>query len=213
MSSHTIPHYLQSLWQGGFFSRERSFNEIKNKLSSLGFNPNPPSLSHALVRAGFITIRGKKGYYRYIQKHTPEPIGISDDVLPSDLIRSLGKDFKNEIADLRLNYGRSGNCTAFLLRKILEKLIYLAFAKAGELQKLTDQNGELVGLKAMLTIASFNPISGKPYLLHRTANALKGIKFLGDTAAHNPLANVSMKTIQPEMAFIVTAFQELAGKL
>jgi len=38
----------------------------------------------------------------------------------------------------------------------------------------------------------------------------RGIKFLGDTAAHNPMVNVDVADILPQMPFIVTAYKELA---
>ncbi|MCJ7707948.1 MAG: hypothetical protein MUO38_10055, partial [Anaerolineales bacterium] len=133
--------------------------------------------------------------------------------LPDSLSKKLTKNFKTEMADLRLNYGTSGTCTAFLLRKILEKLIFLTFAANGLDASLRDANGNLVGLTTMLNIATTSKIAGKPFLLPKTANAIQGVKFLGDSAAHNPLANVSPQTIQPNMPYIITAFEELATKL
>jgi hypothetical protein len=209
----TVRGNLQSLWQKEFFKSKRTLEEIAGELSSSGFNPTRSAISHALDRAEFITKSGKPSHYKFIQKFAATPVDILTDVLPDALIKTLGKKFKNEIDDLNLNYGRSGTCTAFLLRKILEKLIYLTFAKNQETQKLINQRGELVGLQAMLTIASINSVRGKPYLMQKTANAIKGIKFLGDTAAHNPVVTVSMKTIRPEMPFIITAYQELADNL
>jgi len=49
--------------------------------------------------------------------------------------------------------------------------------------------------------------------MSRTGREIKRIKFLGDTAAHNPLTNVEMNTIIPQMPFIITAFEELAKRL
>jgi len=47
----------------------------------------------------------------------------------------------------------------------------------------------------------------------KTAKEINGIKFLGDASAHNPLINVEMKTIIPQMPFIITAYEELSKKL
>jgi len=47
----------------------------------------------------------------------------------------------------------------------------------------------------------------------KTANEIKGLKFLGDTAAHNPLVGVDMASIIPQMPFIITAYKELAKHL
>jgi len=51
------------------------------------------------------------------------------------------------------------------------------------------------------------------FLSPKTAEKIEGIKFLGDTSAHNPLVNVDMETILPQMPFIITAYKELAKHL
>ena len=215
MTQQTLPQLLRELWSQGFFSIERNFKSVKDEFSKLGSNPTDANLGMALSRATFLTQRGKRGSYRYIQKHAPKKVTLTSDVLPDDLIVALGKDFDTEIHDLRLNYGSSGTCTAFLLRKILEKLIFLTFAKNGLDSKLEDKtkSGGLVGLNTMLNLATAHKIHGKPFLMPKTAKEIQGIKFLGDTSAHNPLVNVSMKTIVPVMPFIVTAYSELSKKL
>jgi hypothetical protein len=136
-----------------------------------------------------------------------------EKIFPEQLIKDLGKDFTTEISDLKLNYGVSGTCTAFLLRKILEKLIFIAFFKNNLTNKLKDENGNFVGLKTMINLATTNSVQGKPFLMPKTANEIEGIKFLGDASAHNPLTNVDMETIIPQMPFIITAYEELSKKL
>lgn len=140
---------------------------------------------------------------------------IEYDLFSNGLLKKLGKDFNVELGDLQHNFDKSGTCTAFLLRKILEKLIYLAFAKHGLELKLEDkaQTGRLVGLESMIGIAVSEKISGIPFLTSKTAKEIRGIKFLGDAAAHNPLINVGMETIIPQMPFIIAAFEELAKKM
>ncbi len=204
---------IKDFWQRGFFTTGRSFQEIKEQLSNLGANPTDQNLQMALSRADYLNRRGSKGHYRYIQKHASREIALGPDVLSEDLIKALGKDFETEISDLRLNYGTSGSCTAFMLRKILEKLIFLTFAKNGFDDKLKNSEGDLVGLKTMLNMATACKVHGKPFLMSKTAKEIEGIKFLGDTSAHNPLVNVHMKTIVPVMPFIITAYSELAKKL
>ena len=215
MTMQTLPQLLKDLWSQGFFSIERNFNAVKAEFSKVGSNPSDANMGMALSRADFLTRRGTVGKYRYIQKYAPKKIALTSDVIPDELVTALGKDFVSEIFDLRLNYGTSGTCTAFLLRKILEKLIFLAFAKNGLDSKLEDKSksGGLVGLSTMLNLATAHKINGKPFLMAKTVKEIQGIKFLGDTSAHNPLVNVSMKTIVPVMPFIVTAYSELSKKL
>ncbi len=136
-----------------------------------------------------------------------------EEIFSENLVKTLGKSFEIEMKDVALVYGRSGTCTAFMLRKILEKLIFLTFAKNEIIDKLKDGNGDLVGLKAMLDRCTQNKVNGKPYLMPKTANEIGGIKFLGDVSAHDPLINVDMKTIVPQMPFIITAYEELSTKL
>ncbi len=215
MNKQGIPYLLQLLWHHAFFTVERNFGDIKDELAKLGSNPSYANLGMALGSAKFLTRRGTRGDYKYIQKSASKEITLTKDVLPDDLVTVLAKDFDTEIRDLFMNYGKSGTCTAFLLRKILEKLIFLAFAKNGLDSKLEDKTkgGGLVGLSTMLNLATAHKTGGKPFLMVKTAKEIEGIKFLGDTSAHNPLANVSMKTIVPVMPFIVTAYTELSKKL
>lgn len=136
-----------------------------------------------------------------------------EKIFSENLVKILGKDFETDMKDITLVYGRSGTCTAFLLRKILEKLVFLTFAKNGISHKLKDGNRDFVGLKKMLDLCTKNKVDGKPYLMPKTAKEITGIKFLGDTSAHNPLINVDMKTIIPQMPFVITAYEEISAKL
>jgi hypothetical protein len=140
---------------------------------------------------------------------------IEEELFSPALVKKLTKDFHEELAELDINFGRNGNCTAFLLRKILEKLIIIVFGKNGKQHLLEDKSraGGWKGLKELLEIASREKISGIPFLIPKTANEIKGIKFLGDTAAHNPLVGVDVKTILPQMPYIITAYNELAKRL
>jgi len=214
MNVKKAPQALKVLWARKFFDgKERRFQEIKKELSKLGCNPSDKTLHMALKNAKYLTRRGKRGHYLYIQKYASEELTLNEEILPKALIKKLGKNFKTEIADLELNYGKSGTCTAFLLRKILEKLIFLSFARSGISEKLKDKKGDFVSLKTMLNLATTYEVHGIPFLMPKTAKAIAGIKFLGDVSAHNPLINVEMKTIVPQMPFIITAYRELAEKL
>jgi hypothetical protein len=213
MKRQSVPSTLESLWRQGFFKEERTFNDIKTKISDLGSNPSSQNLNNALKRIRFLSKRGKPGHQRYIQKNAAHTIMISGSILPDELISKLESKFKTEITDLNHNFGVSGNCSAFLLRKILEKLIFLVFTKNGQGSKLQESSGRLVGLQTMLNLAITIKVNGKPFLTKKTADRIQPIKFLGDTAAHNPMINVSMRSIEREMAYIVTAFSELSSWL
>lgn len=140
---------------------------------------------------------------------------IEEELFSDKLVARLKKDFAEELEELRDNFGKNGLSTAFLLRKILEKLIIIVFGK-NQRQHLLKQRQHVdrwVGLEEMIDIAAQEKLDGVPFLLSKTAREIKGIKFLGDTAAHNPLANVDTKTIIPQMPYIITAYEELAKRL
>ena len=218
MTLKNAPEALRALWTEEFFKSWRNLSAISNELNSRGNNFLSKDLCIALSRAKFLTRRGKRGFFEYAQKKdavSKEIKNIEHNLFSDDLVKKLRKDFIIEIEDLRLNFGESGNCTAFLLRKILEKLIYITFAKNNLSEKLEDQNniGRLIGLKSMIDKAALEKIKGTPFIMPKTAREINGIKFLGDVSAHNPLANVDMKTIIPQMPYIITAYKELATKL
>lgn len=181
-------------------------------------------MSEGIIRA--IRPRGHQGNF-WVLASTPREraiqliaksqniLDVEKELFSEDLMKKLKKDFKTEFNGLQHNFGKSGTCTAFLLRKVLEKLIYLTFAKNGIEIKLEDKTkvGGLVGLETMINIASSEKVSGIPFLTPKTAKEIKGIKFLGDAAAHNPLINVDTKTIIPQIPYIITAFEELSKKL
>jgi hypothetical protein len=140
---------------------------------------------------------------------------IEDELFSEKLVTKLNKDFSHELNELRDNFGKNGLSAAFLLRKILEKLIIIVLGKNGRQHLLKDKHhaDRWLGLNEMVDVAVQEKLSGVPFLLSKTAKEIKGIKFLGDTAAHNPLATVDTKTIVPQMPFIITAYEELAKRL
>jgi hypothetical protein len=140
---------------------------------------------------------------------------IQQELFSPELVKKLQKDFARELEELRDNFGKHGNCTAFLLRKILEKLILIVFAKSGKESLLEDpaRPGGWKGLKDMIEAAAREKHGGVPFLTHKTASETKGLKFLGDTAAHNPKVSVPMSSIVPQMPFMIIAYEELASLL
>jgi hypothetical protein len=140
---------------------------------------------------------------------------IEQELFSHKLMAKLKKDFSDELEELRDNFGKNGLSAAFLLRKVLEKLIIIVLGKNGKqhLLKSRQHADRWLGLSDMIDVAVQERIDGVPFLLSKTAQEIKGIKFLGDTAAHNPLASVDTKTILPQMPYIITAYEELAKRL
>lgn len=208
---------LESLWIAGFFKTEKNLNDIAKEINNRWeHNFSSVEICKALKKATFLKCTGKRGSFRYIQKINPTSKkiqNIEEELFSKDFLQKLGKTFETEIKDLHLNFNNSGNCTAFLLRKILEKLLYITFAKANLSSKLEDTSGRSLGLEAIINIACAEKVNGIPFLIPKTGEKIKGIKFLGDVSAHSPLTNVDMETIIPQMPYIITAYKELAEKL
>lgn len=210
---------VKLLWIKRFFLKERSLSEVSNQIKKIWNHNFPPSeISKALAKAPFLIRKGKRLSFKYVQRISAtnkEIESARESLFSEEILKKLKKDFEEEIKDLNLNFGNSGTCTAFLLRKILEKLVYIVFARNGIEAKIEDKNspGGLVGLEKILNIAAAEKIQGIPILTLKTAQRIQGLKFLGDASAHNPLANVDMETIVPQMPFIITAYKELAARL
>lgn len=198
------------------FGRKLKPNEVQSYMKKF----MAEGVLHAIRPKGyqgnfwFLTSMTKEEALRVVAK-TRKILKVEEELFSVRLLKKLKKDFEIELKDLKNNFGESGTCSAFLFRKILEKLIYLVFAKQGIVARIEDKTkaGGLVGLEDMINKASSEKIYGIHILTPKTAKEIKGIKFLGDTAAHNPLINVDMKTIIPQMPYIITAIEELSKHL
>lgn len=210
---------VELLWRENFFRKGRTLQEVNKRINAKwGHNFSPADISKALSKPKFLRRTGRRGSYQYLQKINPMSKKVTDagnDLFSETLTKKLNGKFETELNDLRLNFGYSGTCTAFLLRKILEKLLYIVFTQNNIAQKIKDRNnpGGLVGLEKMVAIAAKEKFEGAPIITSQTARRIRGIKFLGDVSAHNPLINVDMETITPQMPFIITAYKELAERL
>jgi hypothetical protein len=214
--TETASHILRTLWQEGLFREWKSQEDVAIYLFKRGQNFKTDTLRKALARADHLTNKKEGGTTKYIQTNhavSKAADNIENELFEDSLLKKFGKSFEIEMTDLRHNFGVSGNCTAFLLRKILEKLIFITFAQHGVQAKLEDPGatgtGRLIGLEAMINAAAKEKIKGISLLTTHTAQEIRGIKFLGDISAHNPLTEVDMKTIIPQMPFIITAYKEL----
>jgi hypothetical protein len=64
---------------------------------------------------------------------------LEQQLFSENVLRKLRKNFGAEMSELHDNFGRNGNSTAFLLRKTLEKLLIIVFAKNGRDHLLEDK--------------------------------------------------------------------------
>lgn len=206
------PKNIKTFFELGNLKVPKNIPDIFNKLSD---KKNPVflkrGLNYTFHRDVFKELESQFTK-QYKKKDDKEKEITFENLFSERLVAKMNKDFEVELKDLHLVFGKSGTCTAFLLRKILEKMLFLVFAKNNQI-KVIEKNGEMIGLKSMLDEATKNKINGVHIILPKTAKSIEGIKFLGDSAAHNPLTNVEMDTIIPQMPFIITAYEEISAKL
>ena len=155
-----------------------------------------------MPRSDALRLIGKTSRVREVEQH----------LFAGDLEIKLKKNFSQELDELHAVFGKQGDCSAFLLRKILEKLLIISFRKSGKANLIEDARhpGRMIGLEAMINLAVRERVNSEPILTGKTGAGIGGIKFLGDTAAHNPMVNVDTAEILPQMPYIIIAFKELA---
>lgn len=60
---------LKILWNDKYFFQPKDVQAIVGELSKRGYNFADKNLMMALMRATFLTRKGQKGNYSYVQKH------------------------------------------------------------------------------------------------------------------------------------------------
>ena len=92
-------------------------------------------------------------------------------------------------------------------------MIILVLNSNSKSELLKDGGGKERGLESLINICYQNKIGGNPILQHQTAQRVLGIKFLGDSAAHNPTASIDLEIIIPQLPFWTIAIKELIVNL
>jgi len=60
---------IKKLYLESFFVNSKTLNDVEKRMKALKFNYGDDSRRNALDRATFLTKKGKKGKYSYIQKY------------------------------------------------------------------------------------------------------------------------------------------------
>ncbi len=165
-------------------------------------------------RAQFANSGNKAILRKFLREKRKRKVPLFGEELFDRLQRHVGP----ELMELTSNYeANNPNATAFLLRKILEKLLYFVFSKNRMIDRikkdLTNPAFRLVGLEDMINIAKNEVVDHNRILLEQTANGVLSAKFLGDMAAHSPTASIDKKMIKIAMPFMLTAYCELVAKI
>jgi len=67
--TRTAPGALKILWKGKFFLKGKRVAEVRDTLEKKGYNFTDHNLMMALKNAKFLTRKGSKGNFKYVQKH------------------------------------------------------------------------------------------------------------------------------------------------
>jgi hypothetical protein len=108
------------------------------------------------------------------------------------------------------------NCTAFLMRKIFEKLLFIILSKSNQQSKISSyrqSNQQLPNLTTLLNWSGQAEINGKHIISPNNLAKIQGSKFLGDVSAHNYLTSVSFEDINNEVSLWRITIKELSLNL
>jgi hypothetical protein len=142
------------------------------------------------------------------KKVQPHECGLNPAV-----VKRLGDNFEEEIRELAVAqiYG-CGLSAAFLTRKLIEKSLSIVLGKAGFENEIYDAQRRLKNLSNLLDVAEKESFKGHPILARRTAEQLREIKFLQDTAVHNPFTIGNIEHVRRKLPVIEIALDELSQK-
>ena len=215
---------IKMLYNEGYFSNWKTQKEVRGYLEKKRFNFSKQlillSLKNA-VKKGFLTKRIENKHILFSQREPPEikikkkEIEKLNEVLSKITTKKLGERFQQDIRELNIAFTYDcGNSAAFLLRKILEKSIFFVFAANNKTDLIKyKKSNQLIGLESMINLSSKEKIKGLPILLPKTAKELLGIKFLGDSAAHDYLADIEVSEINLQLPFWTMAIKQLTDKI
>jgi len=191
------------------------------KLASLPKPKNISDMFNKLVKKDvFVPSQNGFVFHREEFRKLEEEFSESKIVVKTNELEEissvLGKDFDKEIAELKIAFLQQPNCTAFLMRKILEKALFNVICKSTaktNIQTYKSQRGGLPQLSDMLSWAQNAQIGNKHIISPSTLKNIAGAKFLGDVSAHNYLISVSFEDLKLEITPWRIAIKELAVNL
>ena len=206
---------LDYLWQIGYFKEFRSSKEISEKIL----------LDFGIYCSNIIPILNQKRFKNKIRKlnegwreiRPAAPTAITKKELEFEEIKGvLGDAFKREMEELEYVSINCPNCTAFLLRKILEKLLFITISKSDNqknIENYKQKENRLPNLTELLNISKSAKINNVHIITPKNVEKLDGSKFLGDVSAHDYLTSVGFEDIKQEISIWRISIKELASNL
>ena len=155
----------------------------------------------------------KKGWK---QIRGPTEYGLKKETNLEEISECLGDAFKKEVEELKLVSSKCPNSTAFLMRKILEKLLFISISKSNNKEKITrlrEEQFRLPNLSELLNLAKSAEINNKHIIAPKNIDKIDGSKFLGATSAHDYLTSVSFEDIQNEISIWRISIKQLCSSI
>jgi len=203
---------IDYFWSQGYFEEYRKPSELSKKM-----------WNEYKIDAGNIimTLKSKKYLknfprgWKQIKPFQTKTISKTEDMV--EIERLLGNKFEKEISELKIALIHQPNCGAFLMRKIMEKLLFIIITKSNYKIYIDnfkrDNEGELPSMKNLLNWAQTAEINNIHIATPRNLKNFQGSKFLGDTAAHNYLISVGAEDLKLEFSNWRILVKELASQL
>ena len=217
----SVIELLKMFYNEGFFKEDKGLKDVRNELKNRGFNFSDQLICGSLMSAPFLSRSRKlRGNNKFAQREPPqskikeEKRDEINKVLSELTEKKLGERFQQDIRELNASFTHDcGNSTAFLLRKILEKAIFYVFVQNGNTDSVKGKDGKILGLDALLDLCKREKIKGEFILLPKTVDEIHGLKFLGDSAAHDYLADIELHDLNHQLPIWTMALKQLINKL
>ena len=141
---------------------------------------------------------------------TTSVIKHNDTILPKDIFEDLQNNFQKLCKQINASYENNlFDCTAVMMRRLLEGLLILSFQNNGIDDEIIDENGRNYSLDKIIKTAEKNKT------LKLSSNSKKDMskfKELGNYSAHKIWFNTSKSDIEPNILKFRAIIEELIYK-
>jgi len=137
----------------------------------------------------------------------PKPLPVSDSVLPTELFANTRGYIERVVEQINKAYDAElWDCSAVMIRRLLETLIIEAYEKAGRADEIKDRDGHFMMLNGLI---NFLEQDTSIHLGRNAVRGLKDFKQLGDLAAHNRRFNARRDDVNRVRDGLRVAAEEL----
>lgn len=201
-ASQLLHNYVKEL--RSYWSETDILEDLKGDTARLMGNSKNWSQWTANMEQWIVDVRG----WKEKDTVTIEQLGT---ILPNTLFEGLLPNFQSLCKQINASYeGNLYDCTAVLMRRLLECLLVLSFQKAGIESEIMDKNGNYhISLDGIIKNASQNSVLA---LSANTKKDMSLFKDLGNYSAHKIWYNCTQQDIKPHILKYRVVIEELLYK-